>query len=459
MNIKTIILLILTFLPNISHCTTYYVSQKGNNKQTGTTWESSWRTLQHASNNAKSGDTVIIRKGSAYYSSFTVSHNGEKDHPIVFKGEDRNQPPIISGGKYEDRWQKYNKTIWVIKTTAKPGIIIEDNIPIKKASSSSLLNGNWYWEKDFVYYRPTSGNPDNHEVWRISRGGGISIKNKSWIKISNIECKLGGNSCITISNGHHNTVDNITSQWQWRGVLITNKSTHNTIKNCLVRENRSGIYIMGNSSFNVVDNCRALNNGNAPLYTRSDRTGIAIGEHGEHHHNTIKNSEIAYNGGPNSDAGLIAYKAPYTTLHKNHVHDNYGSGLFVTMNSHHSTITENKVENNGKQAVTSGHKGIVGLTIRHGSSGTIIKNNTIINNHVSSDSRWKGKDLGPKGGLDIRAQRGRDDMANITIQNNTISGTKGGPDIYIDNKIDFEGLIIEPLSQAPWWYRTNNDLK
>jgi parallel beta-helix repeat protein len=221
----------------------------------------------------------------------------------------------------------------------------------------------------------------------------------------------------------------------------------------MVEENRSGIYIHGNSSHNVIDNCRSFRNGNEPLWTKSDRAGIAIGDHGEHRHNTIENCVIAYNGGPRSDAGLIAYKAPYTLFQNNHVHDNYGSGIFVTINSHNSTIINNVIENNGQLAVLSGQKGIVGLTIRHGSQGTIVKDNIIHNNFVSPDSPWKGKDLGQKGGLDIRGIRGRDDMTGITIKNNVVTGTKGGPDIYIDSKIDLTGIIIEPESQAPWWYK------
>ena len=449
----------LALTPNFAIGATYFVTQQGNDSNTGKNWDAAWRTLQYAGERAVAGDTVIIRSGSSNYQGFTIKNSGEKNKPITFTGEDSENPPIITGATLETRWDKHDQNIWKITTTSRPTIFIEDRKPLKQASTPALHDGNWFWKHNLLYYRPTSGEPTDHKVWRTSRGGGISIKNKSWINISNIQCWLGGGSCISINNGHNNHINNIRSKWHWRGVFITNWSSHNIVENCMVEENRSGIYINGNSSYNVVDNCRSLRNGNQPLWNKSDRAGIAIGEHGKHPNNTIRNSEIAYNGGPNSDAGLIAYKAPYTIFENNHIHDNYGSGVFVTINSHHSVITNNKIERNGRKAVISGQRGVVGLTIRHGSTGTIAQNNEIINNFVSPDSRWKGKDPGPKGGLDIRALAGRDDMSNIILKNNIVSGTIGGPDIYIDKKIDLNGLIIEPSSQMPQWYKapaTNN---
>lgn len=433
MYIITRTLLILALLPELAISNTYFVTQLGDNRNSGTSWKTAWRTLQHASNNAGSGDTVVIRKGPEFYSGFVVSNTGKEEKPITFMGENSKELPVITGGTLEKKWEKHEHNIWKAKTTSKPIIVIEDKKTLKPSASTALLDGHWHWKDDFLYYRPTSGNPENHEVWRTSRGGGITLKNKSWININNIECWLGGSSCISIVNGHHNNINNIRSKWHWRGIYIANHSTYNKVENCLVEENRSGIYILGDSSHNIINNCRAFRNGNMPLWTKSDRAGIAIGEHGKHQHNIIENCEIAYNGGPMSDAGLIAYKAPYTIFRNNHVHDNFGSGIFVTINSHHSLVHNNIVENNGYQAVAAGYKGIAGLSIRRSNHVKVIKN-IIKNNYVSPDSPWKGKDLGPKGGLDIRGHTS-DKIDTIIIQKNTVSGTRGGPDYYANPNV------------------------
>ena len=93
---KIQILLILILLPKISISATYYVTQTGNNKNSGTNWGAAWRTLQHASDNAGPGDTVIIRKGSKPYPGFIISNTGKEGSPITFMGESTDTPPQLS---------------------------------------------------------------------------------------------------------------------------------------------------------------------------------------------------------------------------------------------------------------------------------------------------------------------------------------------------------------------------
>ena len=92
---KIQILLILILLPKISISATYYVTQTGNNKNTGMSWDNSWRTLQHASDKASTGDAAIIRKGPEYYSGFIINNTGEKGKSITFMGENSDKPVKI----------------------------------------------------------------------------------------------------------------------------------------------------------------------------------------------------------------------------------------------------------------------------------------------------------------------------------------------------------------------------
>src|SRR5580704_5914123 len=49
-------------LAQSAHCTTYYVSTSGKDTNAGTI-SSPWRTIQHAANSVKAGDTVYVRAG------------------------------------------------------------------------------------------------------------------------------------------------------------------------------------------------------------------------------------------------------------------------------------------------------------------------------------------------------------------------------------------------------------
>lgn len=409
---------------------TYYVSPQGKNTNDGTSWASAWRTPAKAGTIAQAGDTVIIRWSEEPYDGFEIMHSGNPGQIITFKGENKNQPPVFSGARIERNWLHTSvPTIWMLKTRAKPSILVEDGKALAPTNNLPLKSGSWSWYNNVLYYHPSKGTPNEHVVWRPSRGGGILIRGKNWVSIQDIECRIGKGACITIDNGSHNHISRITSQWYWRGINITNHSKYNVIENCLVQRNREGIYILRNSSYNTIRRCRALYNGNLPAWNKSDRAGIAIGESGINIGNTVTECEIAFNGGPNSDPGLIAYKAPDTVFEGNHVHHNYGSGIYVTIASNGSVVANNRVHDNGKSAVSEGSKGIAGLSIRRSHSVTV-KNNIIHNNHVSKDSAWAGKDPGPRGGLDIRGIPS-DKMRDILLEGNTVSGTIGGPDIYI----------------------------
>ncbi len=67
--------------------TTYTVSGNGNDSNAGTK-NAPWATLQHAANQVRRGDTVLVKDG-AYAGFFTVNSGTEKD-PILFKADGKN---------------------------------------------------------------------------------------------------------------------------------------------------------------------------------------------------------------------------------------------------------------------------------------------------------------------------------------------------------------------------------
>lgn len=430
----------------------YFVSPYGNDNNSGLSWPQAWRTLKYAGEQAEAGDEVVIRKSPKPYGYLQIRNSGKPGKPITFRGENPADPPVISGGRLITAWTGPDEYgVWKAANQSKTVRMMENDTPILPASSPQCRDGRWHWSEDrTLYYKPSSGTPDDYELWAAG-GGGILIGNRSWIVIQNIHTWFALGAGVSIKGGHHNIVRGFQAKWHWQGVHISGGAHNNLVENCVVQGNREGIYIMRKSSNNVIRNCRAHYNGNAPQWSNGDRAGIAIGEKGPNVGNTVEDCDIAFNGSPNSDPALIAYAAPQTVLARNHVHNNFGSGIFVTIGSHDSSVISNVVERNGQPAVQSGHKNIAGLSVRS-SRGVLVRDNRVVNNYVSEDSPWPGKGLGPRGGLDLRGLPGQD-MTNIVFRNNEVFGTRNGPDVYISSAPNTLGLVIEPMTQAPSWLK------
>jgi hypothetical protein len=112
------------------------------------------------------------------------------------------------------------------------------------------------------------------------------------------------------------------------------------------------------------------------------------------------------------------------------------------MHSVNSVLDGNRVENNGKNCKKATN--IAGITVRTGSSGTVVSNNLVLNNCVAAGNPWGDKE--PRGGIDIRSWRRGDprrrSLDNVKLLNNTLSGTVNGPDFYVDPNANINGLIV-----------------
>jgi parallel beta-helix repeat protein len=424
---------------------TYYVSSTGDDRNPGISWKQAWKHLQHAADRVLPGDTVVIRRSDKPYAGFRIARSGDVTRPITFKGELSDNPPTISAAIPHTAWTGPDaQGVWRSTAVGKPSHFKENNYFLEKASSPSCDDGRWHWKDNVLYYRPSRGVPADHIVWR-DRGIGIHIGDHSWIVLEDLNLLAGMGAGITIDKGSHNTVRRVHAKWYWRGINVRGGS-HNLIEQCKVEGNQEGIYLERNSSYNTIRNCRAIHNGNLPYWTSGDRHAIAIGGDVKEAAiaNVVDSCEIAYNGGPPETVALIAFHAPRTVFNNNYVHDNYGSAAMVSIGSDSSRITSNRIIKNGSMAVKDGHAGIYALGI-WGSRNVTVMHNKVLDNTVSYHSRWPGVHRGPKGGLDIREAGQRHDMRGIVIQDNEISGTRGGPNIYISSVPDTSDIVIDPV--------------
>lgn len=420
--------------------TIYYVSQDGANKNSGLSWSQAWRTLEHAGQMARAGDQVLVRKGVEPYRYLPIIHSGSESEPIIFKGEIKEDPPVITGGIKETRWKPSpTPGVWRVETSSVPILLMEDGRPLVEASSQSCTDGRWYWNLGELRYRPSSGDPNNHDVWRSSTGGGVQIGNNSWIVIEDLKCWLGQGACVSIDEGSYNVVRGIHAQWYGRGLQIRG-GRHNLVEGSLFENNREGVYLSHDAAHNLIQRCNVLHNGNLPIWKKLDRSGIAIGDVGINIGNQIIANEVAFNGGPHSDPGLIAYDAPQTLVEGNFVHDNYYGGILIGIRSHNSSAIANRVERNGASAIQAGEGNVSGLSVRR-SRGVTVKNNVILDNYVSSSDPGRYDD--PIGaGMDLKGNSG-EDMSENKFIGNVVCRTKNGPDVHFSSVPDTTGLVHE----------------
>src|SRR5688572_2494485 len=73
---------VIILCAGLSHAATKYVSNTGNNSQSGNSWSQAWLTLQYAADHVFAGDTLWIADGS--YVGFNMSNSGSPGNPIVF---------------------------------------------------------------------------------------------------------------------------------------------------------------------------------------------------------------------------------------------------------------------------------------------------------------------------------------------------------------------------------------
>jgi parallel beta-helix repeat protein len=277
-------------------------------------------------------------------------------------------------------------------------------------------------------------NPDDPPIIARTRGGGFNIR-APYIIIQDIGCRGVPNaSCVSIRDTHNVIVKRLNATENLNGVVIIN-ANDNTVMDSVLTYNQQGIYVMSGSDRNKILRNQVLFNGLGPT---GDRDGIAVGGHGAGSDNIIHDNTVANNG----VVGIGVFDAPRTVVSNNHVHNNGHSGIMINYFSINSLVTGNRVEDNGTACKIATN--IAGITVRTGSSGTVVSNNLVLNNCVAAGNPWHDKD--PRGGIDIRSWRKGDphmrSLDNVKILNNRVSGTVNGPDFYVDPTANINGLIV-----------------
>lgn len=471
----TIVLIFFTYAGN---ATKYYVSSAGNDKNSGTSESSTWRSLAKVNSFIpRPGDQILFKRGDEWSGTITVNASGAAGSLIVYGAYGTGVKPKIFGSEEITGWKLHSGNIYKATFNSKVDQLFINN----KRSKLARYPNTGYFEITAVNSstRFTSTDLD----------GGINYSGASWIGRTTAFTMFS--KTITASSSQTLTIDSTPfdgSLMVKRGFFLCDKlefldqagewyydTSSNTVylwtptdgspanyvvrgsisdygvdisdKNYIVvkdfeilHSSEDGIYI-NNSDYITVDNNHIISPDLVGVHIPSGNSNSAI---------LTNNYIYQANGG-----GIRCY-SPSVTITDNTIEDtglleninkstftasdNFGTGIFSRSNN--PTINYNRVINSGYCGINwKGQNGKINYNYINGacqvlddgggiytyngydynqtaSSGSEVKNNIVLNVYGNHAGYEKDYDLGFGIYMDYAVH-------HVTIENNLIAGATG----------------------------------
>ena len=312
---------------------TYYVSLSGDDGKDGAAPKTAWRTIAHAAERAKAGDTVHIEAGNYGREHIVIRNSGAKDRPIVFEGY-KSKPGDRPDHGY------------------RPGQDLD-------TSRIPVLDG------------------------EDRKGYAIHCKSQSHVQIRNIGIRRYMCAVYAESSEHILLDSVVATNLDWVGFYFIDGANHCTVRNCIVTDAGSVNIVMRRSHHCLIENCKAF--GVDPDRERSVDYYIDICNG---HHNTIRGC-LSHNMHPRANVhpghgigikdSLSRSKGTYAAFgahsHSNRIIDcvarNHGEHFFVAHGAHHNEFINCVVLSDWRSA---GPRWNEGINIRDGAHNNTFRN-------------------------------------------------------------------------------------
>lgn len=195
--------------------TKYYVSQDGNDDNSGTSESEPWQTLSHIGEQTfEPGDAILFRRGDIWYGSLDITSSGSSGNPITYGayGSEGDAKPIfegkidVPGWKTSSNWNQAGSNIWRISypmSYYRLRLWI-DGVEVKRSETSSVTTDvPWAWATNYIYVYSTS-NPATafDSIETNSRENFVNVDNKNYITFQNLDVRgfYGGFNLVSSSN-------------------------------------------------------------------------------------------------------------------------------------------------------------------------------------------------------------------------------------------------------------------
>lgn len=159
----------------------YYVSNIGNDTNSGLTTSLPWQTLSKVNSvSFVAGDQILFQRGSTFYGSLSIKNSGTSGNPITFGAYGTGANPIITGFTTVSAWTNLGSNIWestnAISTLSTCNIVAVNgtNVPMGRYPNSGYLTYQSHSGSTSITSSSLSGTPD----WT---GAEVVIKNYGFI--------------------------------------------------------------------------------------------------------------------------------------------------------------------------------------------------------------------------------------------------------------------------------------
>jgi hypothetical protein len=427
--------------------TVYYVSTNGSNTNPGTQ-AAPFKTIQHAANVARGGDTVIVKGGVYFERIIDFTNRGTASSPVVFRAAS-GEKVVIDHGLKVPSWSLDGGSVYKgIPIFPNPNYdkpynttrVVVDNKPlIKVGTRSQMVEGTFWVDTSGTIYAWAFGgvNPGTKETLVIN----LSSNYHPGIQIFNDSNSTSVGQYITLDGFIHRAGEFAIWAADWSN---TNSQEGLTVKNCEIKFAWQSALFFKNWNGGVMDNCNVHNNGQINIPRRNSVVWphAINGENGDNI--KILNSRIHNNHGE----GVGPYLGSSNwEISKNIVYDNWSVNIYVDTDEGNILVDGNFVYNTGKYTgqardysdgirIANEQADLNGGDPTPGVYNINVTNNVVTNTTV---------------GVRFFNYGGNSFLQNSTIANNTIGPTynntdaiyvRRGDNVKIKNNLAYPNKIV-----------------
>jgi len=383
--------------------TDYYLSNAGNDSNTGTSESQAWSSINKLNSkilSLKPGDQVLFERGGKFEGNITILNIlGNETQPITFGAYGTGEKPIIDGTREVVGWTREGN-IWTSTCQDCPGdinalLINEKSQPLGRYPNETNLNSSGGNGKNIIYDASLSFEND---YWK---GAQVVISTQTWVcdalrvfsqigttitLAERASYDIAGDIDYFIQN-HYNTLD---SEGEW--AYNSNDKEIYLYSTRDIPSSRVGIAYYAECI--SIRNGRYINIENLMLRgSRQSSLKIEFSRHIKVSNITISNS---------SRLGFHLDHSDYISLDNNYIKNSLDIGIGM-WDSNHCRFTNNRVENTATipGRGQNGSAKYTGIQVSRGSDN-VLEYNEVIQTGYNAISFY--------------------DQTNLLIKNNYING-------------------------------------
>lgn len=129
-NTRVLGLLLFVMSVNDALAASYYVSDAGDNSNSGTTEKTAWRTIDKVNTaSLRPGDQVLFRRGDVFRGQLQIRESGKPEKPIVVAAYGVGAKPVLSGAIPVTSWTPYRNGIYkASQTNPVTSVYVDDHL-------------------------------------------------------------------------------------------------------------------------------------------------------------------------------------------------------------------------------------------------------------------------------------------------------------------------------------------